>query len=94
MTTQELHRFDNLEEVISATVELRDEIALSGAPDVAQQLTDVLDCFYTTSSEALGEIRKVLTITKPMWENLISARYRLLGEHAISEATRLLGMRS
>lgn len=77
---------------MNSTVELRDEIALRGAPEVAGQLTGALDCYYTTSSEALGEIREVLMKTRPTWQNLLSTQYRLLGEHTISETTRLLGM--
>ena len=87
-----LPRYKSVEEVMNATAELRDELALRGARESAQRLTEALECFYTTASEALGEIREALESTRASWGEHLSSRYQALGDHAITEATRLLRM--
>ena len=77
---------------MNAIGELRDELGLRGASEAASDLSAALDCFYTTSSEALGELRAALEATRHVWDEHLSARYKQLGEHTLREATRLLGM--
>jgi len=91
MRAQELPRFESVEEVVNAVAEVRDELALRGHEMEAQELTSALERFYTTASEALGEIREALRETREAWETL-SSNYQRLAEHAMKEATRLLRM--
>jgi len=85
-------RYHSVEEVMSAVAELRDELALRGASEAASELTAALDCFYTTASEALGELRDALEKTRHAWQDHLSDYYTHLGEHIVTEATRLLAM--
>lgn len=85
-------RYESVEEVMNAVAELRDELALRGAPEAAGELTAALECFYTTSSEALGELRAALEATRNVWDEHLSGHYGQLGDHVVSEVTRLLGM--
>ena len=92
MSENVVPRYQSVEEVMRAVAEIRDELALQGAPEAADELTAALDCFYTTSSEALGELRAALEATRQAWDEHLSGRYTQLADHAASEATRLLGM--
>ncbi len=85
-------RYGSDEEIMNAISELRDELALRGDLDAANDLTAALECFYTTASEALGELRTALQATRHAWNTQLSLRYRQLGDHATRKATRLLEM--
>lgn len=91
MTVSDLPRFESVEEILSAVGEVRDELGLRSHDAEAQELTSTIECFYTTASEALGEIRRALQETRRAWETL-SPRYRRLAEHVMKESTRLLRM--
>jgi len=91
MRAQDLPRFESVEEVANAVAEVRDELGLKDHGTEAQELTSALERFYTTASEALGEIREALRETRGAWQTL-SPKYQRVAEHSIEEATRLLRM--
>ena len=51
MDPMSMRRYESVEEIMNAVAEMRDELALRGAPKAARGLSAALDCFYTTSSE-------------------------------------------
>lgn len=91
MTVKDLPQFESVEEIVNAVGEVRDELGLRGYETQSRELTSTIECFYTTASEALGEIRQALEKTRSAWGTL-PPRYQRLAEHVMEEATRLLRM--
>jgi len=54
-------RFQSNEDIFSFGRKLRDELLATGKSKEAEELTEVVDGYWTTASEALGEMMNSLT---------------------------------
>ncbi len=85
--------FISVEEVMSAVAKLRDELNASGEPEASDELAAALQAFYTTTTEALGELHDALKKTEAVWSRSLSDGCRALGQHTLKEALRLMNLR-
>ncbi len=84
--------FSSVDEVMGAIVKLRDALHNSGRVEAANALTKALKTYYTTATEALGELRNTLHITESIWSKDLSQGYKALGEHTLKEIARLINL--
>ena len=59
-----MRTFNSVEEVMEAVAELRDALRACGQEEACQRLSDALETFYTTATEALGELHDAVEETE------------------------------
>jgi hypothetical protein len=84
--------FSSVDEVMGAVVKLRDALHSSGHIEAANALNRSLNTYYTTATEALGELRNTLHTTKSVWSMDLSQGYKALGEHTLKEIARMINL--
>ena len=82
-----MQKFHSVQDVLEAVKQMRDGLGVAGHQASAKELDDVLETYFSSSTECLGEIREALNRTRPAWTG---STVRSLGEHVVKEATRLM----
>lgn len=85
--------FQNVAEVFDAARLIRDRLRASGEESSVAAITEIVDGFWTTSSEALTEIITVLLEITPVWENVANDEDRTLLLDTLDGARQLIQLR-
>ncbi len=83
--------FHNVNDVFAAAQQLRDRLMAQGESRAAKELDDTITCFWTTSSEALGEIKVTLLQVRSTVERTLDKESLALLDSAVNGAARLWG---
>ena len=86
MTTTEFH---NVEDVYAAARQVRDALLEHGEKGAAAELDETMKTFWTTASEALGEIKLSLLKVRPIVEKVADNNVLSLVDSATAGATKL-----
>lgn len=87
-----MSRYETVDDVFDVAVQLRDALLQKQQEEAAAELTATLECFWTTGSEALGEMRESLQRVRSAVSEALSARELALLDEAIEGATSLLNL--
>lgn len=83
--------FANVEEVFRASSQLRDRLLQAGETEAAREIDVVLTTFWTTASEALGEIRLSLQAVRPTVEKTLGPESLDRLDEIVASSTSLWG---
>lgn len=86
MITPEYH---NVEDVYVVARQLRDRLSERGEVQAAKELDEIMTSFWTTASEALGEIKLGLLHVRPTVESKLGKDAANLLDSAVNGATKL-----
>lgn len=81
--------FKSVEDVYGVARLLRDRLAALGEDRAAKELDDTMANFWTTASEALGEIKLSLLQVRPVVEKALGTDDLKLLDSAVSGTTSL-----
>ena len=87
-----MNAFKNVSDVFESARLIREKLNASGEERAGKAITEIVDGFWTTSSEALIEIVTVFREIKPVWEAVADVEDRLLLSNAIDGACKLLDL--
>ena len=86
MTTTKFH---NVEDVYAAARQVRDVLLENGEKGAAAELDGTMKTFWTTASEALGEMKLSLLKVRPIVERATGEKDLSLLDAAVAGATKL-----
>ena len=86
-------KYETVNEVWEVAYIIRDKLATAGESQAANDLTETLDSFWTTSSEALVELLDTFDEIKHVCNETLSKEDRSLRDDMLKGATRLLNLR-
>jgi hypothetical protein len=81
--------YHSVEDVYAVARQLRDRLLELGEDRAAKELDDTMTSFWTTGSEALGEIKLSLLQVRPLVEKALGTDAVCLLDSAVNGATRL-----
>jgi hypothetical protein len=85
--------YKTVDDVFNSARVIRDKLRDLGNEPAAKDLTEVINGFWTTASEALTEIVTVLSKVERPWYELVVDGDRLLIEDTIKGARELLNLK-
>jgi len=85
--------FNNVKDVFDAVRVTRDRLQSMGAADLAKALSDTLDGYWTTGSEALIELLQTIDEVRPQCTKTLDATDLVQLDEARAAALRLLNLR-
>jgi signal transduction histidine kinase len=83
------HVYNNVEDIFSVVRRLRDRLSENGEKEAAEAINETLTTFWTTASEALGEIKDTLLQVRPTVEKVLGLESTGLLDEVVSGATKL-----
>lgn len=87
------NNFQNVAEVFDAVRLIQDRLRASGEESSVAAITEIVDGFWTTASEALAETITVLIEITPVWENVVDEEDKTLLSDTLNGARKLIDLR-
>jgi hypothetical protein len=87
-----MKEFTNVQDVAEVVMHVAGALRAAGRADAAEILSEATKNFYTTATEALGEIRAALRRTEQIWTGALSLEDQALSRQAVDAATKLMGL--
>lgn len=81
--------YHNAEDVYAVARQIRDRLTEHGEKQAAAELDETMTCFWTTASEALGEMKLSLLAVRPTVEKVLDEATLRLLDSAVIGATKL-----
>jgi hypothetical protein len=83
---------DTVQELVNEVRAVQQELESAGELQTALALCKVLAGYYTTSTEAVGEILQVMSATAGVWEGTLAPQTSRRARAIVSDARRFLAL--